>query len=77
MFSINPDDFIFVQIYICGNEVDIFLAVVTISDVDYFCKIRDIFYYEQIHINTSVEENQQQKQIVTYYSVLRFSEDLS
>ena len=37
-FSINPDDFILIQIYICGNEAEIFLAVVTIVDVDYFCR---------------------------------------
>ena len=35
-FSINPNDFIFIQIYICGNETEIFLAFVAIANINYF-----------------------------------------
>ncbi len=35
-FPINSDDFILIQIYICGNEAEIFLAFVAIADINYF-----------------------------------------
>ena len=35
-FPINSDDFILIQIYICGNEAEIFLAFVAIANVNYF-----------------------------------------
>ena len=35
-FSIDPDDFILIQIYVRGNKAEIFLAFITIANINYF-----------------------------------------
>ena len=35
-FSIDPDDFALIQIYISGNKAEIFLAFVAIANINYF-----------------------------------------
>ena len=34
-FSIDPDDFILIQIYVRGNKAEIFLAFITMANVNY------------------------------------------
>ena len=35
-FSVDTDDFILIQIYVRGNKAEIFLAFVTIANINYF-----------------------------------------
>lgn len=35
VFSINPDDFIIIQIYICGNMTEVLLALVAVADINH------------------------------------------
>ena len=37
-FSINADDLVFAQTYVCGNEAEIFVSFVLVADINHFCR---------------------------------------
>lgn len=36
--SINSDNFVLIQIYICGNNIEALLVFVAIAGIDHFCR---------------------------------------